>query len=168
MKQLLLFLYLLPLAALSQTAHIADERVVYRERVSEKGVSKEELYRRAQSAVKELVSGTTTEEMANGRLVTDAKMKLSSSHSLRNRMRYQLTIDVMDGGYEYHIDSVSWITDARGKELVTTSSKKLVSNMEITGPTAARTEKQLNEIDMRLQKLIALLKKEMGEQVNSQ
>lgn len=161
MKQFLLFLCLFPLAALSQTVHIADGRVVYRERVTEKGLSKDELYRRAQAAVKELVGGTTAEDMPDGRLVTDAKMKLSSSHSLRNRLRYQLTIDVSEGSYEYRIDSVAWITDARGKELVTTSSKKLVSNMEITGPTAARTEKQLNEIDMRLQKLIALLKEAM-------
>jgi len=43
-----------------------------------------------------------------------------------------------------------------------------VDNMEVTGPTAAKTEKQLNEIDMRLQKLIVLLNKAMsGKQKES-
>jgi len=161
MKYLILLLWLLPFFTQAQTAHIDDGRVAYRERITVNGVNRQELYRRAGAALSSLNLKADSTDEQSGLLVVRDRMRLTGMHSLRNFMSYELRLQVEDGAYEYRIDSIVWITDPRGEELIVTPSKKLVDNMEVTGPTAAKTEKQLNEIDMRLQKLIALLNKAM-------
>jgi hypothetical protein len=161
MKYFAILLFFLPFFAAAQTVHVEDERVVYRERITVNGAGLDHLFRRAHETMNALTGSSGIKEEKD-KLTSKGVIRLSSTHSLRNRLRYQLSIEVHEDSYEYRIDSVAWVTDARGKKLVITPSEKLVADMEITGPTAARTEKQLNEMDMRLQKLIVQLKKLMS------
>jgi len=88
-------------------------------------------------------------------------MKLASFDHVSKKVTYILEINVKDGGYEYRIDSVYLVQKEPGEQATEISSEELLNKMESSGPVAARTEAQLNEIDMDFQKLIDLINKEM-------
>ena len=68
---------------------------------------------------------------------------------------------IRNNSYHYSIDSVYLSQKERGKKTVIQSSKELLKYMEVSGPVAMTTEKQLNEIDMRVQQLLALIKNDI-------
>jgi len=58
---------------------------------------------------------------------------------------------------------VSFTEQKRGEKPSTKSSKEVVDNMGEQGAIVGETEKLLNEVDMRFQKLLALLRSGIGQ-----
>jgi hypothetical protein len=158
MKWLLLFL-LIPYFSFSQTVHLKDGRIFYKNEIKTADRSSENIAGAIQKALSKTKNKNIniTTASPQGEIIATADMKLISDQTTINTLRYEMKIIPNGKGFEYTIDSVSLIQKERGVGTKTISSGELVSNMEITGPTAGKTEKQLNEIDMRFQQLMDLL-----------
>jgi hypothetical protein len=167
MKYLLLFL-LLPFFAPCQTVHLEKDRIAYKGKVKVEHASAKELAARAKAAlllhVKAGKESSLTED--NAVLRMEGKIRLKTAYSVIRNVHYMIQIDVQDGGYEYHIDSVYVKERERTGKSTLIPSEDLVKNMEVTGPVASQTEKLLNEIDMHLQKLLALIEADMKRPSN--
>jgi hypothetical protein len=74
---------------------------------------------------------------------------------------YTIKLSVRDGAYEYQIDSVSLKQEERGGSIKLISSRELLKGMDVSGEASWIMEEQLNEIDMNLQKVIALVNNTM-------
>ena len=156
----LLFILLLPSALYSQTVHIEDDRIVYKGTVNVPGVNKEELYGRAGDAIHNNVKGKKDiieDNKETGMLTVKGTMRLTTPWHLIRTVGYILELSVEDGKYKYRVDSVYWKQAERGGKTTKLSSAELFKGIESTGPESIEAEKQLNEIDMNFQKLIALI-----------
>jgi hypothetical protein len=101
-------------------------------------------------------------ENGDGSLKAKGEFRLRTPHSIVRTVSYIITTKVSDAGYEYTIDSVSLTEKKRGISTTTKSSKEIVEEMEDFGKQAENAERILNEIDMRLQQVLALLKKKIS------
>ena len=90
-------------------------------------------------------------------IVVNATMKLKSDLATINRLHYQIKFSKNEQGYHFQIDSVKLLQKERGYKTTSVSSEELIKNLDDTGPIASASEKQLNEIDMRIQQLMDLL-----------
>ena len=59
---------------------------------------------------------------------------------------------------------MNWKQVERGGKTIKLSSAELFKGIESTGPESIEAEKQLNEIDMKFQKLIALIHNDMKKE----
>jgi len=166
MKYVLLLLWL-PLFAPAQTVHIKDKKIDYQETVMVKNCSKTELFRRAQAA---LINHITTDEKnilpenkKSDAIAADGKMKLSADGGTTNELLYTMEIKVKNGSYQYHIHKVHLVQYKGGAKISDIASEDLLEGMDSSGEGATKTEKQLNEMDMDFQKLIALIKADMED-----
>jgi hypothetical protein len=155
MKWLIIFL-LIPFVSRGQTVHIKDGRIFYENNIKAENISNENISAAIQKALTKTDSKQRDISSINseGEIIATADMKLMSNQIAINTLRYTIRINRKEKGIEYTIDSVSLIRKDRGIGTTTISSEELVSYMEITGPVASQTEKQLNEIDMRFQQLM--------------
>lgn len=155
----LLILLCFPLFSAAQTAHLDDERIAYKGTIDVKDASAQTLFDRAQQALPRFtgMSLTMQQSAAPEQLTAKVKLRLTSTHTLRNRVEFLLQLQMRDGRCAYRIDSVYLIANPRGAKAVRTRSDKLVEGMETSGPTSAATEKKMNEIDMQVQRLLDLL-----------
>ena len=166
MKYILLLLWL-PLFAPAQTVHIKDKKIDYQETVLVKNCSKTELFRRAQAA---LINHITTDEKnilpenkKSDAIAADGKMKLLADGGTTNELLYTMEIKVKNGSYQYHIHKVHLVQYKGGAKISDIASEDLLEGMDSSGEGATKTEKQLNEMDMDFQKLIALIKADMED-----
>src|SRR6185369_326366 len=108
---------------------------------------------RAKNALLNNVKGSKKEIAEDNKEKIGAKgsIKLSSPYHIIKSVEYILELSVEDGKYKYRIDSVYIKQAERGGKTNKISSEELLKGMEVTGPTSANTEKQLNEIDMNFQ-----------------
>ena len=153
-------LIILPAFAFGQTIHVKDKKIVYE--------GKEDLGRRVRAispASIRIMSGVSTDSVASEEvrdsLLVKGKMKLESPYHLKRYVNYCLKLTPLDNGYKYLIDCVYFTEQERGGKTDTLSSEKMLENMGDTGNIVGETEKTLNETDMRFQKLLAVLRKEM-------
>ena len=164
-KQAIFFL-LIPLAGLGQTAHVDSNRIVYKGIVRVESVNKEELFSRAKNAITRVKGdeeGRVEDDKDKGMIATKGSIRLSSPYHLIKTVEYILELSVDNGKYGYRIDSVYIKQVERGGKTVKLSSQELLKGMDVSGPVSQSTEKQLNEIDMNFQKLIALVSGYMKE-----
>jgi hypothetical protein len=156
---------LLPVLSFGQTVHVEDGKIDYKGKEQVAKLTREELYQRAKAALLEIVKpekGQLFKDNAeNGEVAAIGEIRLHSPYSIIRKLQYTIKLTAKDEGYKYHIDSVFIIEHERGGNTVSTPSEELVKKMEVSGPTAIKTEKQLNEIDMDLQKLLALIRADM-------
>src|ERR1044071_731953 len=94
-------------------------------------------------------------------IISTGKIKLPSPHYIIKTMEFRIALVIGKGGYQYLIDSIILTEKTKGEETVRMSSEKLLKGMESSGPVAAAAEKQLNEIDMNIQKLIAVINRDI-------
>ena len=163
--KLILLLLLIPFFASAQTVHIEKGKIEYQGTVKVKGISKETLYDRAKNALLKYVTANKDENkidtIEKGTLKSNAKIRLSSPYSIIRTVHYTITINIDDGEYKYKIDSVFIKHKERGGKTKVIPSEDLVKDMETSGNVAIDAEKQLNEIDMRFQKLIFMVNSPM-------
>jgi hypothetical protein len=161
----IVFLLLIPVVTNGQTVHVDEDRIVYKGIIMLEQVNKEDMYSRAKNAIhnnvkgskKGIVEGNNEKE----KIAAKGSIKLSSPYHIIKTVEYILELSVEDGKYKYRIDSVYIKTAERGGKTNKISSEELLKGMEVSGPASATTEKQLNEIDMNFQKLLALVNNDM-------
>jgi len=167
-KQIVFFL-LIPAVSFGQTVHIDSNRIVYKGTVKLDSVDKEELFTRAKNAifnnVKEGKDSIITDNNEKGIISAKGSIKLPSPYHIIKTVEYILELSVDNGKYEYRIDSVSIKQVKRGGKTIRIYSQELLEGLDVTVsgfvPGSGNVEKQLNEIDMNFQKLIALVNANM-------
>lgn len=159
MKRMLFFLFLFPLFIQAQTVHLNDKEIEYKDEAKIKELSGQEIFTRAQKAIKDLVNKTGELEIDEDRkeLKVNGEIRLSTPYPIIRKAQYSLKLSVKNGGYEYKIDEVSLYEKHRGYKERRIASEDLVDQMEESGVTAIEAEKILNAIDLNLQKLLTLL-----------
>ena len=161
----IVFLLLIPVVTNGQTVHVDEDRIVYKGTVKLENVNKEIMYSRAKNAILNNVKGSkkgiVEDNKEKEKIAANGSIKLSSPHHIIKTVEYILELLVEDGKYKYRIDSVYIKQVERGGKRNKISSEELLKGMEVTGSTSANTEKQLNEIDMKFQKLLALVNNDM-------
>jgi hypothetical protein len=161
----IVFLLLMPVFAFGQTVHVDSNKIVYKGTVKLDKTNKEELYGRAKNAILNnkkgceeiLVIDNSEKEM----IAAKGSARLVSTYHIIKTVEYIFELTVEDGKYEYRIDSVYLKEVERGGKTVKTSSEELLKGMDVNGPVSVTAEKQLNEIDMNFQKLIAIFNADM-------
>jgi hypothetical protein len=145
--------------------HVDEDRIVYKGTVKLEQVNKEDMYSRAKNAILNNVKGSkkgiVEDNKEKEKIAANGSIKLSSPYHIIKTVDYILELLVEDGKYKYRIDSVYIKQAERGGKRNKISSEELLKGMEVTGSTSANTEKQLNEIDMKFQKLLALVNNDM-------
>lgn len=176
LKQII-FLLFAPFAACGQTIHSEDDRIVYKGTITVENADQAELYQRAKSALHYVNASTDNlveDKKENGKIIAPGKMKLKTPYSVVRTVFYNFELSVEEGKVKYRIDSVYLKNKVRGGNTTVLSSDKILKAVEETGPPAIEAEKQLNEIDMNFQKIIAIVISEMkkapvakGEHLNN-
>lgn len=85
-------------------------------------------------------------------------LKLTTPHHLIRILQYTIELTEKDSGYTYRIDSVSLLERVRGEKAKVRTSKELLEALSESGKGAIEAEQLLNEIDMRLQQILAVLR----------
>lgn len=161
MKVLFLFL-ILPVFAYGQTIHVKDDKIVYEGK--EKSILPvKETFDRIQVALPKIVDNYSIEQQTENSIVAKGELKLKTPHHIKRTVHYFLKITSTENGYEYLIDSVMFKEREKGEKEIIIPSQKVVKNMDETGKVVGVTEKILNETDMKFQKLLALLRREVKQ-----
>jgi pyruvate kinase len=154
-------LLLVPMITSGQTVHIDSGRIVYKGTIKLDSVNKDELYARAKNVFLSNISGTRLVMITgdNEKEMISAKgtMGLASPFSVIKKVEFILELSIDDGNYKYRIDSVYIKEMERGGKENKMSSGELLNGMGVSGAVAAASEKELNEIDMKFEKLIDLV-----------
>ena len=160
--KILLFCLLLPVFSLGQTVHIKDDKIVYegKEKMATPG---EQIFNRIEKALPKIVDSFHQEEMSDHSIKGRGELRLTTPYHLIRTVSYSITVKATSSGYEYLIDSVMFKDQERGEKPVTKPSEEVLKDMEETGKIVGDTEKILNETDMRFQKLLALLRREIDQ-----
>jgi len=165
-KQVILFL-LIPAVTFGQTIHIDSNRIFYKGTVNLDAVNKEELFARARNAIFNNVKegSMVTDNKEKGMIAAKGSIKLSSPYHIIKKLEYILELAVNDGKYEYRVDSIHIKQAERGGKTIIIYSEELLKGLDLTAsgfvPGYGDVEKQVNEIDMNFQKLIALVNADM-------
>jgi hypothetical protein len=149
-----------------QTVHVNDDRIVYENKVPVDKANQKELFFRAQKAIADNVTQQPTlisTDAVNNEVSGQGSIRLKSFYHLIKTLFYTIKLSIRDGGYQYQIDSVYLKEEERGGRTKFLSSNELLKGMEVSGSASWMMEEQLNEIDMNLQKVIALVKGEMNK-----
>lgn len=163
-QQILIAACFVSMSAISQTVHVDSGRIVYRNTVKVASMGQAELFSRAQKAIADHVTQQPAFikiDSINKEILAQGSIRLRSPYHLIKTVEYKIELAVHDGSYQYWIDSVYLKEEERGGKSKMTSSSKLLKGMDVSGPESSQMEKQLNEIDLNLQKLIELMNAEM-------
>ena len=175
-------LFLLPFFSASQTVHVKDGSILYEGKEKVTGVSASEIYNRIQHILPSLVDNykASSRSRPGGTISTQGQLfenSLQSANAVRARgelniktpfniiraVHYSIELKAIENGYDYLIDSVSFTEQKRGEKPGTKSSKEVLDNMGEQGTIVGETERLLNEVDMRFQKLLALIRSGIGK-----
>jgi len=159
------FLLLIPMITSGQTVHIDSGRIVYKGTIKLDSVNKDELYARAKNVFLSNISGTRlvmiSEDNEKEMISAKGSMSLVSLFSIIKKVEFILELSIDDGNYNYRVDSVYIDEMERGGKRNKISSGELLKGMGVSGSVAAASEKELNEIDMKFEKLIDLVNEAM-------
>ena len=166
MKWILLFI-LIPSLLKAQTAHIEGDKILYKDTISVAGTSKTILYNRAVKAIAKNVHPVKKDRGDNNRtedrIMATGNIKLTADYPTTKTLYYLITLKVKDGAYSYLIDSFDIKQAKSGGKTKSILNEEVLKDMEKSGKPSEEAEKVLNEIDMDIQKLIALIKRDMGK-----
>lgn len=159
MKGLFLLMFF-PLISFGQTIHFKGEEIVYKGTFKNRESGADLTTKQLQEALRKAGSEPVNIEStgSKNKITTVGVMKLNSPFHVIRRLQYTLQLTPSDKGYGYQIENVSVKEGRRGGELKELTAKDLLEGREQTGPAAIANERLLNEIDMRFQKIITLLK----------
>lgn len=158
-------LLLFPLASLSQTVHVEGEEIVYQGVLQAPMVEEPEARLRGEQALASTLKGlgeVTTMDLPKKGVTARASLKLTTPYHLIRILHYTIELTENDSGYTYRIDSVSLQERVRGEKAMVRSSKELLEALSESGKGAIEAEKLLNETDMRLQQILAVLRNRLN------
>jgi len=162
-----LFLLLVPFFASTQTIHTEKNKIVYKGNLHIDGATQDQLIGRAKQVIlkidKKVIPKIDQGKNGGTKVWSEGVMKLKSADHVSTKVTYILEIDVENERYDYRIDSVYLVQKEPGHHSTKISSEDLLKKMESSGPVAASTERQLNEIDMDFQKLIDQINDDMAK-----
>jgi hypothetical protein len=162
--KILILLLALPLGSIGQTVHVKYERIVYEGKEKINSSSASEIFKRIHQTVPSLVSSYQVTEQSSNTIKADGKFKLNSDYNIVRTVSYNIQLKATEGGYSYVIDSVKFTERNRGEKETTKSSQEILKNMDEAGKIVGDTEKILNETDLRIQKLLELLKQQASKE----
>jgi hypothetical protein len=167
MKALFIAL-LVPVLSIGQTVHYEKKEIVYKGTVKLTGPSAHaqsaNFYTAVQAAAKE--SKAQIDGNTNGPVfISQGKLRLIAPFRIIRELHFTLALTPQTNAYSYRIDSVYVTEKRRGGSETLRTSKELLEGIEDTGLKAIETERLLNEIDMRLQKILAVTERELNTQV---
>lgn len=165
MKWLLLLLYF-PYASFAQTIHFEKDEILYKGSVSLPGVPASEVAARFEPAIAASMEGEIVGIQfppGENTLVAEGAIALTTPFHIIRKVHFTLRLTANEAGYTYRVDSVAVTERRRGSKLKITSAKELLEGMEDTGVSGTANERLLNEIDLRLQKLLTVLASAMQE-----
>ena len=157
--KILFILLFVPLYSLCQTVHVKDDRIFYEGKEKIEGITSSEIMSRLQQAIQTAETNYKKAETTDGMLKAEGQFRLKTAHQLIRTVTYLLTIKPTNDGYEYTVDSVSMTEKKRGISTTKKPSKEILERMEDYGKEAENTERILNEIDLRIQHMLVLLRK---------
>ena len=162
--KLLLFGLLLPLLSAGQTIHFEEDKIVYKGSVNLALLTKDAILERLQNALP-VTSKKSTDSLrfhkTDSSLQAFAQIKLKTPYHLIRRVNFALQLMPRQGAYDYKVDSVSLIDGRRGWKQTTKPAAELLEGLEETGIAEIETEMLLNEIDLRIQKVLKVLENQM-------
>jgi hypothetical protein len=153
-------LLLLPILSTAQTIHAEKDNIVYKGTVATPSLTAADVSSKLPAAVQEASrkSDARIKNQSTGNSLTwMEEMKLNSPYYKIHKLHFLLTLIPREGAYDYRVDSVSVTQQRRGGSTEVLTAKQLLKGIEETGAAAVVAEQLLNEIDMRLQKLIVLV-----------
>jgi len=158
-----------PVAVLGQTVHHQKNEIIYKGDVKLASLSTKDPMASLSNAVH--VAGVEAraqfDSTSSGKvLATKGTIGLNAPFRIIRNLHFTLTVSPQTAGYNYQVDSVFVTEKRRGGNETVKKSKELLDGIEDTGLRAVEAEKVLNEIDMRLQKLLAVMKREMKKEQN--
>lgn len=162
MKSFFILLFL-PFISFSQTIHRDDDDILYKGNVNIVGLAMPELTARLQNALQiasDESNASMSSQLASNEIVSAGEIKLNSTYHVKLTLLFNLRITPSENGYQYRIDSVKVREMKRYSRTTIKPSKELLEGIEETGLTAIEAERLLNEIDLRLQKLLTILERE--------
>ena len=165
LKSILILILLFPAISVGQTIHVNKEKqtILYSGQLEWPGLSKQAIYNKAKSILLNYVNSNTDslqEKKDKKELATTASIRLTSPYHLIKQLTYRVKLQPTEESIKYEIDDIRLTIRERGKKAKVYSAQELLKGMEESGPMGMRTEKQLNEIDMHLQKLVAIMQEE--------
>src|SRR5215213_4316184 len=128
MKFLFVFL-IIPVLSIGQTIHIKDEKIIYEGQEKIGGTSSAEIFSRVQKQLPVIVNDYQEEEKSAASIKAKGAFRLTTPYSVIRKVSYFITINEIEGGYRYVIDSVSFIEKERGKKTVTKASAEVAEGM---------------------------------------
>ena len=151
----------MPMMTSGQTVHIDSDRIVYKGMVKLDDVNKNEMFARAKHVFSNNLSGDKkviiTNDNEKEMIIAKGTMRLASPYSMISTVEYIFELSPEEGGFKYRIDSVYIKETERGGKTNKISSGELLKGIDMSGAVAAATEKKLNEIDMKFEKIIDMV-----------
>lgn len=163
----LFLIFLFPVAVHSQTVHVDKEMIVYTGSEKINDVESIEIFDRAKLAITDYVKNNVMHCTGDSSITAKGIIVLSSPYPVIKKLHYQLIFVTGNNSYHYSIDSIYLSEKERGRKTTKTPSKDILKNMEVSGPTAMITENLLNEIDMRIQQLLDMIKNRVNRITSS-
>ncbi|MBB1284302.1 hypothetical protein HRH25_07960 [Flavisolibacter sp. BT320] len=170
MKKLLIGL-LFPLFSFGQTVHHNEEKIIYKGSVELNGGAAPDIRTRLQQTFSEVavdMADSVFIQPNEEKIQAYASIRMKSTYDIIKKMHLTIQLTPQPSGYTYTIDSVYVTERRRGWKEKRFDSKEMVEALEETGNAAIELEITLNEIDLRLQKLLRLLENEMKNQSATQ
>ena len=169
---ILLLILLFPAMALGQTINMEKERVVYHGKIEFQDSNHPDTYQKAKEILLHIMSvpADSLKENTQGKeLLGAANLRLPSSKYYEVKtMAYKVKLKPGPNVIGYEIGDIKLTIRERGKKTKTLRAEEILKGMGEHGRVAMIAEQHLNEIDMHLQKLIALMQSQSGsEQVST-
>lgn len=161
--RLILIAILFPLFSMSQTVHLKKDDIEYKgslKTADNKNYAEADVTAALTDAIEQMKK-TTSEGTG---LKRKAEITLNTPYQLIRKVKFDIDLSVNDKSVDYKIDKFIMEEKKRDGEFESTSGEDLVSDMGESGKPAIEAERILNEIDMRIQQLLALISKELPKE----
>ena len=149
-----------PLFSMSQTVHIKKDDIEYKgslKTAANKNYGEADVTGALTDAIEQMKKSTSE----GAGLKRKAEITLNTPYQLIRKVKFDIDLSINEKGVDYKIDKFILEEKKRGGELESTTGEDLLSDMGESGKPAIEAERILNEIDMRVQQLLALLNKEL-------
>ena len=162
---ILLLILLLPAMALGQTIHFEKDRVAYKGKMENTGTGKADSYHKAKEILLTIVQApidSLKENKEEKELIASATLRLpSSKYQETKTVDYKMKLKPGENEIKYEIGDIKLNIRERGKKGKTLHAEEILKGMEEHGKVAVLAEKELNEIDMHIQRLIASMQSQL-------
>ena len=166
-KKVLLVVLMLCKICAAQTIHVEEENIIYKGTIPVPVAPANELISRINKIIGDHIDDKKNYKRRTGSspntLACINSIKLSNSNRHLKEFTFRVEVAIENGYCHYTIDSFYLVEKEPAAKPVETSAKELLKKMESSGPVAAATERDLNEMDMNIEKFIDFIRNGMKE-----